>query len=66
MKDGGSGVLAKKSAIGVVGGWANSFVCKHSSIKGVRKISGVWNKMRYRRLGNVEISFVLMMQIRLR
>jgi hypothetical protein len=41
MKDGGSGVLAKKSAIGVVGGWANSFVCRHSSIKGVRKISGV-------------------------
>jgi hypothetical protein len=41
MKDGGCGVLAKKSAMGVVGGCDNSFVCRHNSINGVRRISGV-------------------------
>ena len=43
--DGGCGVRLRKSAMGVLGG-ASSFVCKHSSISGVRRISGVWNADR--------------------
>lgn len=39
IKGGGSGALAKKSAIGAFGG-ANNLACKQSSCMGVRKISG--------------------------
>ena len=43
MNDGGCGVLLRKSAMGVFGG-ASSFVWRHNSIRGVRRISGVWNE----------------------
>lgn len=42
IKGGGSGALAKKSAIGAFGG-ANNLACRQSSCIGVRKISGTWN-----------------------
>ena len=41
-KGGGSGTLARKSAIGVLGG-ARSLVCKQSERREVRNISGVVN-----------------------
>lgn len=46
MNDGGCGVRARKSAMGVLGG-ASSLVCRHSSVSGVRSISGVWNWKKF-------------------